>query len=178
MQDENRKDALKYLLDQIPRAERRRRELVERLLIINERRKSPLAAVNYTAVNRSRNAAEHPGAAAIVFQLAEIEEMINDQQAEIEKATLRVMRLLDLLPLESLEREILELRYIDRLSIDQITETVFLSRSQVHRRMNAGLDQLLEFPEVLAMLEEAEEAYLAFRINGSLAHFRKAAAQK
>lgn len=173
MQEDNRKDALKYVLEQISRAERRKRELIERLLTINERRRDPLAAVNYVSVKTSRNAADNPGAAGVLFKLDEIENLIERQQAELEKATLRVMQLLELLPFNSLEREILELRYIDLMNIETITETVFLSRSQVHRRISSALDMLLELPEVNALLEECEEDYLTYRIAGSLARIRK-----
>ncbi len=70
------------------------------------------------------------------------------------KAVLRVMDMIDLLPQNSMERTVVELRHIDCKGWDQIAREVYLSRSAVFNYYNAALDLLLGYKRTGALVEE------------------------
>ena len=84
---------LKWMLGQIGRAKKRKKQLDERLMEINEERNSPIGGVGYEPLPRSAGIGN--GAASILFKLADIEERIYAQKTEIEKSIVRVMDILD-----------------------------------------------------------------------------------
>lgn len=148
---------LKWLLEQIMRAERRKRQLEERLIRISEERNSPIGSPGYQPL--PRNGGGNDGAASIIFKMAEIEERIYAQREEIEKAIARVMDILECLPVTSVEREICELKYIDMKSGRQIEEQIPMSHSQVSVHYNRALDMLLKDARVREMCESNKDAY-------------------
>ncbi len=84
---------------------------------------------------------------------AEIQNRIQ-QQANLERACmLEIMDVLDLLPPESMERTILELRHLDCKSWKEIHRSVYLTRSPCFIYYNKGLDKLLAMPEVRKKLK-------------------------
>ena len=85
------------------------------------------------------------GAVSVVFRIAEVEERIEEQRADMSKVVLNVMDLLDLLPENSMERTVAELRHIDCMTWEKIADAVYLSRSNVIARYNTALDMLLEY---------------------------------
>lgn len=84
---------------------------------------------------------------------AEVESCLQQQSATAENCMTEIMNLLALLPVESTERTILELRHIDSKSWWEIQRTVHLSRSPCFSYYSKGLDQLLSIPEVRRRLE-------------------------
>ena len=58
------------------------------------------------------------------------------------KAVQNVMDLIDLLPVGSTERTVVEMRHIDCRPWDQIAREVYMSRSAVFNYYNAALDML------------------------------------
>ncbi len=69
-------------------------------------------------------------------------------QLEAEAASaLAVVELLALLPADSMERNILELRHVDGKSWDHIASIVHLSRRACFTYYQHGLEQLLALPE-------------------------------
>ena len=101
-------------------------------------------------------------AASISFKMCEIEEAIELQKAEIKKAVVRVMDLLEYIPPHTQEREICEMIYIDCMSIPDVAEAIPMSRSQVYRYRNQGLDIILQNPRVQQIIEEHEAEYNAY----------------
>lgn len=94
------------------------------------------------------------GAVSVVFRIAEVEERIEAQRDEMAKAVLRVMDLIDLLPQNSMERTVVELRHIDCKGWDQIAREVYMSRSAVFNYYNAALDILLGCKRTQKLVEE------------------------
>ncbi len=155
---------LKYLLGQIDRAESRKKQLDERLKIINERRRSPIGGKGYGVMPRNEQKKED-GAASILFRIADIEERIYEQKREIEKATVRVMDIIDYLPVNTLEREICELRHIDLKPPGEIAKEIPMSRSQVNRKYNTAIDMLLANQRIKRMVVKYEDEYLAWKVS-------------
>lgn len=109
------RDALKYLLGQNFRANRRKDQLNGRLELLEAQMESPIGAIRYDRTPGGSGGGTD-GAAALVLRKAEIEERIQEQKAQIARAIIRVMDLMDTLPINSLEREICELHHVELLS--------------------------------------------------------------
>lgn len=148
---------LKWMLGQIGRAKKRKKQLDERLMEINEERNSPIGGVGYEPL--PRNAGISNGAASILFKLADIEERIYAQKTEIEKSIVRVMDILEYLPIDSLEREVCELLYIDGKKMGEIEKEIPMSRSQCYNKLNSAVAMLLTQPRIRAMVADKTEAY-------------------
>lgn len=100
------------------------------------------------------------GAASLIFKIGDIEDRIQ-RQIEVEARSVNdIMDILDFLPAESTERDILEYRHIDCKSWNEICDLIHLTRSPCFEHYNKGLDKLLTYKKVRATLE-AYEARLA-----------------
>lgn len=69
-------------------------------------------------------------------------------------AVLNVMDLIDVLPANSTERTVVEMRHIDCRGWDKIAEALYMSRSNVFNYYNAALDKILENKRNRKLLEE------------------------
>lgn len=74
------------------------------------------------------------------------------------KAVLHVMDLIDLLPQNSIERTVVEMRHIGCKPWDKIAREIYMSRSAVFNYYNAAMDKLLEFKRTGKLLEDFQEA--------------------
>lgn len=157
-------DVLKWMLGQIYRAEKRKKQIEERLVRIAEERDAPIGGVGYRPLPRS-SSGEGNGAASIILKMSDIEERIYAQKEEVEKAIVRVMDILDYLPQDSLEREICELRHIDMKPWKDIQESIPMSRSQCNKRYNKAIEMLLNKGRIERMIEENEEAYTDWKLD-------------
>lgn len=125
------REAVKRYLQQYHAAKQKKRILEERRRTLSAELRGPSAKP------------VHPdGAGTLVFQIADVEERIEAQQAEMAKAVQNVMDLIDLLPVGSTERTVVEMRHIDCRPWDQIAREVYMSRSAVFNYYNAALDML------------------------------------
>ena len=132
------REAVKRYLQQYHAAKQKRRILEERRRTLSADLRGPSTPA-YSAMPSSRPV--HPdGAGAVVFQIAEVEERIAAQQAEMAKAVQNVMDLIDLLPVGSTERTVVEMRHIDCKPWEQIAKAVYMSRSAIFNYYNAALD--------------------------------------
>ena len=138
--DKLEREAVKRYLQQYHAAKQKKRILEERRRTLSEELRGPSTQA-YRATPSSRPV--HPdGAGAVVFQIADVEERIEAQQAEMARAVQNVMDLIDLLPMGSMERTVVEMRHIDSKTWEQIAREVYLSRSAVFNYYNAALDRL------------------------------------
>ena len=125
------REAVKRYLQQYHAAKQKKRILEERRRTLSAELRGPSAKP------------VHPdGAGALVFQIADVEERIEAQQAEMARAVQNVMDLIDLLPMGSMERTVVEMRHIDSKTWEQIAKEVYLSRSAVFNYYNTALDRL------------------------------------
>ena len=135
------REAVKRYLQQYHAAKQKKRILEERRRTLAADLRGPSTAPAYRAAPSARPA--HPdGAGAVVFKIADVEERIEAQQMEMAKAVQNVMDLIDLLPVGSTERTVVEMRHIDSKTWEQIAKEVYLSRSAVFNYYNTALDRL------------------------------------
>lgn len=134
------REAVKRYLQQYHAAKQEKRILEERRRTLSADLRGPSTPA-YRAMPSSRPV--HPdGAGAVVFQIAEVEERIEAQRAEMAKAVQNVMDLIDLLPMGSIERTVVEMRHIDSRKWERIASEIHMSRSRVIDYYNAALDAL------------------------------------
>lgn len=164
---------LKWMLEQIIRAKKRKVQLEERLIRINAERNAPIGSPGYQPL--PRNGGKNEGAASIVLKLAEIEDRIYAQREEVEESIVRVMDILDFLPVNSVEREICELKYIDLKSGREIEDEIPMSHSQVFVHFNRALDMLLQNETVRKMCRENEAAYLDWSVSKEISRLKDGA---
>ena len=125
------REAVKRYLQQYHAAKQKKRILEERRRTLSAELRGPSAKP------------VHPdGAGTLVFQIADVEERIEAQQSKMAKAVQNVMDLIDLLPIGSMERTVVEMRHIDSRKWERIASEVHMSRSRVLDYYNAALDTL------------------------------------
>ena len=135
------REAVKRYLQQYNAAKQKKRILEERRRTLSAELRGPSTATAFRATPSARPV--HPdGAGALVFQIADVEERIEAQQAEMARAVQNVMDLIDLLPMGSMERTVVEMRHIDSQKWERIASEVHMSRSRVIDYYNAALDTL------------------------------------
>lgn len=139
--DKLEREAVKRYLQQYHAAKQKKRILEERRRTLSAELRGPSTAPAFRATPSAKPV--HPdGAGALVFQIADAEERIEAQQAEMARAVQNVMDLIDLLPMGSMERTVVEMRHIDSKTWEQIAKEVYLSRSAVFNYYNTALDRL------------------------------------
>ena len=145
------REAVKRYLQQYHAAKQKKRILEERRRTLSAELRGPSTAPAFRATPSTAPAFRatpsaklvHPdGAGALVFQIADVEERIEAQQAEVARAVQNVMDLIDLLPMGSMERTVVEMRHIDSRKWERIASEVHMSRSRVIDYYNAALDAL------------------------------------
>ncbi len=94
------------------------------------------------------------GGTALIVKADEIERRIMEQTAVACDALLCIFDAMDYLPLLSIERIVLEMRYIDLSPWLFISKEMDISRSRLFDHHNAGIDLLLSVPEIRAKVAE------------------------
>ena len=137
------REAVKEYLQQYHMARERRRMLERRHDVLARELRAPAPGSTYMTMPASHPAADSEGAVSVVFRLAEVEDRIEAQRAAMGRAVTMVMDLIDLLPENSMERTVVEMRHIDCKPWEKIAQAVHMSRSRVFDYYNAALDTLL-----------------------------------
>lgn len=154
-------EVLKFVLEQIFRAKRRKGQLERRLENIKSDMRSP-SAVPDKGGRRSKGS-HGDGTAGIVVKKTNIEERIEKQAENIDQSIEKTMDILDLLPETSLEREIVELRHLDMMGWKEIADSIPMSRSQCNRRYNQAIEDLLQYDIVQEAIRENRDAYIRYK---------------
>ena len=92
--------------------------------------------------------ADNSECASLAIRLYEIEKKIIRQTSEAEKTLFRIMDIIDFLPEHSLERLIVEHKYIDQFGWTKISMTCGVSKRTAMRRCKKALNILLGFERV------------------------------
>lgn len=150
---DNERVAIKEYLQQYHTARRMKKILEDRHRVLMSELKSPGPGSTFRPTPPSHTG-QTDGAVSVVFRIAEVEDRIESQRDEMAKAVLRVMDMIDLLPQNSMERTVVELRHIDCKGWEQIAREVYLSRSAVFNYYNAALDLLLSYKRAGKLVEE------------------------
>lgn len=147
------REAIKQYLQQYNAAKSKKHILEDRYHTLAEELKSPAPGSRFRTVPASHRA-NPDGSVSVVFRIAEVEERIDDQREEMAKAVLHVMDLIDLLPQNSMERTVVELRHIDCKSWEQIAREVYMSRSAVFNYYNAALERLMKYKRTRKLVKD------------------------
>ena len=115
----------------------------------------PLSGVGYDGMPRGNGVSV--GCAALSFRLDEIETRIKEQMDKSAKVLAEIMDVIEFLPENSIERAIIEHRYIDRMKWWQICKEENLSRTPATNYWRKGLYYLLEFKKVQQIVKECRE---------------------
>jgi len=116
---------------------------------------SPLSGVKYDGM--PRGSSEGVGCAALSFRLDEIDSQIREQIKQAAETLCHIIDIVQLLPENSIERAIIEARYIDRLNWRQICHNCSFERAQANRYWKRGLYRLLEFERVKKLMEDYQK---------------------
>ena len=138
----------KYCIDKKKSLENRRSEIVKEL-------DCPFGAVKMDGMPRGSRSVE--GFSAIFFRLDEIDTKIKEQIETAAKMLSDIMNVIDFLPENSLERSIIENRYIDRYSWEMVCRENHISRTPATKSWRKGLYMLLEFKKVRQILKEYQD---------------------
>lgn len=140
----------KYCIGKKKFLESRRAEIIKEF-------DNPLSAVKLDGMPRGSSIGA--GCAAISFRLDEIDSRIKEQMEKTAKTLSDIMNVIDLLPENSLERSIIENKYIDRYKWDRVCRENHISRTPATKRWRKGLYTLLEFEKVQQILKEYLDGY-------------------
>lgn len=151
------KEVLKEYLNQYYTGRIKRSQLERRLKNIQEEMATPIGGYGYSPINYGGTNKVEPGAASFVYRMSEIETRIEEQKSRVEKALLKIMDIMDFLKESSMERIVLELRFIDCKSWKAIERELHLSRRSCFDYQNKALDKLMEFKKVKIILEEYQK---------------------
>lgn len=116
---------------------------------------NPLSGVSYDGM--PRGSGEGVGCAAISFRLDEIDTRIKEQMDKSVKVLAEIMDVIEFLPENSIERSIIEHRYIDRMNWDKICRIENISRTPGTQHWRKGLYELLEFKKVQQIIRDYEK---------------------
>lgn len=152
--DKLSKDAelLNQYLDQYRYCIRLKKSLEYRRKEIIKEFEYPLSSVNYDGMPKGNSVGV--GCAALAYRLDEIDTKIKEQMNNAAKALSDIMNVIEFLPESTLERSIIEHRYIDRYTWDRICRVEHISRTPANKHWKKGLYQLLEFKRVQQILSE------------------------
>lgn len=149
----NQKDKLKWYLNQYFRAIIKKERLELRLQTLREGM-GDVRGIGYQQVMCGKTYKIRDAAASEVIRVREAEERVEIQKKKTNQAILNVMKIMDFLPIDSMERTVLEYRHIDRLSWKQICRATNYSRTSATMYYNRGIDKLLAFGKVLKIIED------------------------
>lgn len=136
----------KYCISKKRILERRRAEIIQEF--------DSLSRATKIGMPEGSNNGTGAGCAAISFRLDEIDTRIKKQIEMATKNLSDIMNIIDFLPENSLERAVIENRYVDRYNWDRVCRENHISRTPVIKSWRKGLYRLLEFKKVKQILKE------------------------
>lgn len=123
--------------------ERRRNEIIREF-------DNPIKGMSYDGM--PHGIGEGLGCAELSLRLDEINTKIKEQTNRSVKVLAEIMDIIDLIPENTIERSIIEKRYIDRLRWWQICRDENISRTPATDHWKEGLKYLLKFKKVQKIL--------------------------
>lgn len=134
----------------------RKKTLEARRISILREFENPLSAINYSGMPKSNQISA--GSASLAIKLDEIECKIIEQQNQAAKVLLDVIAVIDFLEDGTLEREVLEHRYIDCTNWERTCKKMHLTRTPANEYWRKALDKLLTFKKVQQIIKEYSES--------------------
>ena len=149
--------ALKKYLGQYYKAKLKRKQLEVRLKNFREEMVGA-KGINYSPVPSGPTGISTSKTEDYVVRALEIEDRIMKQQIEVQRSMLAVMEVMDYLPIDSVERSVLEYRHIDCLHWEHIPSRMSYSKASCHKYYNAGIDFLIRCSDVRETLQKYVES--------------------
>lgn len=138
----------------------RKRSLERRRDEIADEFNHPLKAVSYDGM--PHGSGDCVGCAELSIRLDEINTRIKEQMDKSVKVLADIMNVIEFLPENSMERVIIEHKYIDRMSWEVICRKEHISRTPATRHWRKGLYALLEFKKIQQIVSEYEKSLETF----------------
>lgn len=132
-----------------------KRDLERREREIQAEFNSPLHGISYDGM--PKGSSQSVGCAAISFRLDEVQTRIREQRNEAARILSEIMEVIEYLPMESIQRQIIEHRYIDRHNWGKICKDMHISMTPAKRYWKKGLYDLLEFKKIQQLVEKYRE---------------------
>lgn len=148
---EEAKFLMRYL-EQYGVCKKKKAELEIRRQEIIKEFDDPILGIKYDSM--PKGSGNNEGAAALTLLLDEINTTILQQKVEAAKTLIEITNILQLLPQNELERDILEDKYIDCDKWNKICKSVNLSRSAAYQYMKDGINKLLTYQQVKNTLQK------------------------
>ena len=117
------REAVKEYLQQYHDAKAKKQILEERHRTLSADLRDPGVGSAYRTMPTSKRQAREGGAVSLVYRIAEVEDRIGQQREAMAKAVLHVMDMIDILPQNSMERTVVEMRHIDCKPWEYLTTT-------------------------------------------------------
>ena len=151
------RDLLKAYLDQYDKLRRRMEALKWRLVDARDALSCPVirSGLSGTMPGGGKGGV-NMGAAAPILKEESLAERFESERAQCAGTMREILDTLDLLPVSSKEREMLEYRHIDGMQWKEICGKTKLSRATCLGRYERGLDRLLSFQRVQTRLAAFE----------------------
>ena len=102
------------------------------------------------------------GAAEFALRIVEIDERIARQKVQLSTLLSEILDVFDYLPLESDERAVLELRYIQDKREKFICKTRYISRSKYYALCDSAIKKLLKYQRINNILKKYSEELKRF----------------
>lgn len=131
----------------------RTRILRERLMSLRFDQQHPLSGMNMDGMPKGNSNGDSV-ACRLAIRIDEAERKLREQQEITNNTMLDIMEIFDFLPENEIERNILELRYIDCCSWNKTCRLVCMTRTPASNHLRAGLYKLLEFKKVQKILAD------------------------
>lgn len=125
--------------------ERRKEEIIKEF-------ENPLSGACLDGMPKGNNIGV--GCAAISLMLEDIKIQIDEQTEKAAMSLSGTMEIIDFLPQNTIERSIIENKYIDRFNWDKVCAENNISRTPATRQWKKGLYKLLEFEKVKQILHD------------------------
>lgn len=132
----------------------KKKNLENRLRDIQFEFNHPLGALKYDGMPHGSSVGV--GCAALTYRLDEMETRIHDQMEKSMCVLTEIMDVIDFLPENSMERAIIEHKYIDCFNWNKISMKENISRTPAIRYWRKGLYALLEFEKIQQILKDYE----------------------
>ena len=152
----DREDVKRYL-QQYHAAQNKKKILEDRHRTLSRELQDPGVGSPFRTMPTSKPT-KTEGAVSVVYRIAEVEDRIDEQREAMERTVLQVMDLIDLLPQNSMERTVVELRHIDCKKWERICQEVHMSRSRVNDYYNAALEIILENKRARRLVDKFMQA--------------------
>ena len=96
------------------------------------------------------------GMLCVAIRLEEVNERIDKQRKQLSRLVLDILTILEFLPVDSDERTVLEMKYIQKRSDKAIYSSMYISKSQFYKIRNKAFNTLLRYSKVNKILNKFE----------------------